>query len=74
MKKLSELEYGEEGVIKAVNAADKNKLTGMGIREGKKLKMYTKQPIQGPVVFTINGSAASVGMGVAENIQVEVLE
>ncbi len=71
-KKLAELEYGEVGIIKSVEADNINKLSGMGIRPGKKLKMYTKQPIEGPVVFTLNDSAASVGIGIAEKIQVEV--
>ena len=71
-KKLSEMKYGEEGVIKNIEATLRLKVAGMGIRVGKKIKMATKQPIKGPVVVTVDEATTSLGRGIATNIIVEV--
>ena len=71
-KKLSEMNYGEEGVINSIEENLRNKVAGMGIRVGKKLKMATKQPIKGPVVVTVDHSSISLGLGIADKIIVEV--
>lgn len=73
-KKLSEMGYGEEGVVKSIEGNLRNKVAGMGIRVGKKLKMATKQPIKGPVVVTVDQSSISLGLGIADKIIVEVEE
>jgi len=44
----------------------------MGIREGKKLRMATKQPIKGPVVVEVDKSFTSLGLRLADKIFVEV--
>ncbi|MBS3786851.1 ferrous iron transport protein A [Candidatus Bipolaricaulota bacterium] len=66
------MEYGEEGVIKQVTQNLKNQLMGRGIREGKMIRMDTKQPINGPVVITIDRSTTSLGLNLAKEISVEV--
>jgi len=71
-KRLSELSYGETGVIREVQDELKNQLVGRGIRIGKDVRMDTKQPIQGPVVFTIERSTTSLGLGLAKGIKVDV--
>ena len=71
-KKLSEMGYGEEGIVKSIEGNLRNKVAGMGIRVGKKLKMATKQPIKGPVVVTVDQSSISLGLGIADRIIVEV--
>jgi len=71
-KKLSEMDYGEEGVIKSIEGKLRDKLAGMGIRVGKKLRMATKQPIKGPVVVAIDQYSISLGLGIADKIIVEV--
>jgi|GEM_PF-93835 len=71
-KKLSEMEYGQTGVIKSIEDELKQKLAGRGIREGKELRMDTKQPIDGPVVFTIDGSMTSIGLELAKKMYVEI--
>ncbi|MEF8917439.1 MAG: FeoA family protein [Candidatus Bipolaricaulota bacterium] len=71
-KKLSELDYGEKGVIKKINRSLKDQLLGRGIREGKTIRMDTKQPINGPVVITIDTSTTSLGLNLAKDIFVEV--
>ncbi|MHC1604552.1 MAG: FeoA family protein [Candidatus Methanofastidiosia archaeon] len=71
-KKLSEMTYGEEGVVKSIEESLRNNVAGMGIRIGKKLKMVTKQPIKGPVVVLVDESRTSLGLGMADKIMVEV--
>ena len=71
-KKLSEMDYEEEGVVIQIEGSLRDKVAGMGIRVGKKLKMATKQPIKGPVVVTVDRSSISLGLGIADKIIVEV--
>lgn len=71
-KKLSELKYGERGIVKSIKGDLRNKIAGMGIRVNKRIRMATKQPIKGPVVITVDESNISLGLGIAENITIEV--
>lgn len=71
-KKLSEMSYGEEGVVKSIEESLRKKVAGMGIRVGKKLKMITKQPIKGPVVVLVDEARTSLGLGIASKIIIEV--
>lgn len=71
-KKLSEMAYGEEGVVKSIEGRLRNNVAGMGIRVGKKLKMVTKHPIRGPVVVLVDESRTSLGLGIADKITVEM--
>ena len=71
-KKLSEMKYEEEGIVIKIGGELKDKIAGMGIREGKGIKMMTKQPIKGPVVVTVDRSNTSIGLGLAGKIVVEV--
>ncbi|MFB6215317.1 MAG: ferrous iron transport protein A [Candidatus Bipolaricaulia bacterium] len=70
-KRLSEMDYGEKGVIEKINRSLKDQLLGRGIREGKTVRMDTKQPINGPVVVTIDRSTTSLGLNLAKDIFVE---
>lgn len=71
-RKLSQMDYEEEGVVKSVEEDLKEKIAGMGIRVGKRLKMLTKQPIKGPVVVTVDKADTSLGLGLADKIIVEI--
>ncbi len=71
-RKLSQMDYEEEGVVKSIKEDLKEKIAGMGIRVGKKLKMLTKQPIKGPVVVTVDKAETSLGLGLADKIIVEI--
>ncbi len=71
-KKLSEMKYGAQGIVKSIKGDLRNKVAGMGIRVNKRIRMATKQPIKGPVVVTVDESNISLGLGIAENIIVEV--
>lgn len=66
------MDYGEKGVIKKINQSLKDQVRGRGIREGKTIRMDTKQPINGPVVITIDRSTTSLGFNLAKEISVEV--
>lgn len=71
-KKLSEMKYEEEGTVKKIGGDLKDKIAGMGIREGKGIKMMTRQPIKGPVVVAAGRSNTSIGLNLADKIMVEV--
>ncbi|MBL7117606.1 MAG: ferrous iron transport protein A [Candidatus Syntrophoarchaeum sp.] len=71
-KKLSEMDFDEEGTVKEIEENLKKQVAGMGIREGKNVRMATKQPIKGPVVVEVDKSFTSLGLGIADKIVVEV--
>ncbi len=71
-KRISEMDYNEEAIVKSIDEDLKLKVAGMGIRVGKNLKMITKHPMKGPVVVSIDGANTSLGLGVADKIIVEI--
>jgi len=71
-KKLSEMNYEEEGRVKSIKQDLKNKVAGMGIRVGKNLKMITKHPLKGPMVIEVDGAHTSLALSVADRIIMEV--
>lgn len=70
MKKLSELEYGESGVVQEICAAQ-HELNCLGIRVKKQVKMVTRQPIKGPVVVVVDETEIAMGLDIAEGIIIE---
>ncbi len=71
-KKLSEMDFDEEGTVKEIAEDFKVQIAGMGIRVGKKVRMATRQPIKGPVVIEMARANTSVGLGLADKVTVEV--
>ncbi len=71
-KKLSEMDFGEEGTVKEIAEDFRVQIAGMGIREGKKVRMTTRQPIKGPVVIEIGRANTSVGYALADKVIVDV--
>jgi len=71
-KKLSEMNYEEEGRVKSIEQDLKNKVAGMGIRVSKNLKMITKHPLKGPMVVEVDGAHTSLALSVADRIIMEV--
>jgi ferrous iron transport protein A len=71
-KKLSEMIYDEEGIVKRIEGGLRERIAGMGIRVGKKVKMITKHPMKGPVVVVVDEARTSLGLSIAEKIIVEV--
>ena len=48
-----------------------HKLRVMGIREGRIIKIISKQPLHGPLTVAVNGSQVTLGRGMSEKIIVE---
>ncbi len=71
-KRLSEMDYNEQGTVTGIEDDLRKRVAGMGIRVGKKLRMVTKQPIKGPVDVTVDGAETSLGLDMAGKIVVEV--
>jgi len=71
-KKLNEMAYGEEGIVLKIEEDLRQKIAGVGIRIGKKLKMMTKEPLKGPVVVMVDEAKTSLGLSVADKIIMEV--
>jgi len=73
-KKISDLKPEEKGRIVKIKPAIKGKVAGMGMREGKTVKLNSEQPGGGPMVIEIEGRKSSIGKKMAESITVEVKE
>jgi len=71
-KKLTEMVFDEEGTVKAIAEDFKEQIAGMGIREGKKVRMTTRQPMNGPLVIEIGSANTSVGYALADKVIVDV--
>jgi len=71
-KSLDKMAYEEEGIVVSIDQDLKQRVAGMGIRVGKRIKMLTKEPLKGPIVITLGGSETSLGLNVAGKIIVEV--
>lgn len=50
-----------------------SKLRVMGIREGQKIKIISRQPLHGPITVAVNGSQMTLGRGMTQRIIVEEL-
>lgn len=51
----------------------RSKLRIMGIREGQRIKIISKQPFNGPITVTVNGCQLTIGRGMAQRIIIEEL-
>ena len=71
-KKLSEMDYDEQGHVTGIEKDLQKRVAGMGIRVGKTLRMVTKQPIKGPVDVVVDEAETSLGLDMAGKIVVEV--
>lgn len=71
-KKLSEMKFGENGIVKRIPEDILSYVTGMGLRLNKPVEISSKQPLKGPVVVSIGNSSISIGRNLAEKIIVEV--
>jgi Fe2+ transport system protein FeoA len=71
-KKLSDMKFGEKGIVKKIPIDLKNYVTGMGLRLNKPVEISSKQPLNGPVVISIGNSTISIGRNHADKIMIEV--
>ncbi|MDN7024325.1 ferrous iron transport protein A [Methanoculleus sp. FWC-SCC1] len=70
-KKVSDLEYGESGIVREI-LASQHDLSCLGIRRNKHLKMITRQPIKGPVVVIVDEMEVAMGIEIAAQVVVEI--
>lgn len=47
-------------------------LRTIGVREGKLVRIVTKQPARGPIVLEIDGNRIAMGRGMAMGVLVEI--
>lgn len=74
VKDLYAMDINQEGVITAVEGGRRFRLTDLGLRVGKRVKMVTRQPLRGPVVVQLGEVTLSLGRGLAQKIKVTVDE
>jgi len=70
---LMRLHKGEEAQIIAIRGGFgfQRKLRVMGIREGKKVKVLSRQPLRGPLTIQVGKCNMTIGRGMAHKILVE---
>jgi len=73
---LSMLPYAKEARIVALEGGHgfQRKMRVMGLREGKIVRMITRQPLRGPVTIEVDGIQITIGKGMAQRIVVEVIK
>ncbi|MEJ6952478.1 FeoA family protein [Natronospora cellulosivora (SeqCode)] len=64
---LQELRKGEEALILAT--PENLLLAPLGLREGKRLKVKSKQIFGGPIVVNIEGRSVAIDKKIAKNIK-----
>jgi ferrous iron transport protein A len=50
------------------------RLHSLGIHTGNTIKIKTRQPFRGPLTIEVCGTQMTIGRGMAQKIQVEVIE
>ncbi len=70
---LTNLPYNREAKIIKFTGGYRlhHKLRVIGIREGRIIKIITKQPLHGPLTVAVNGKQVTIGRGMSEKIIVE---
>ena len=74
MKKLSEMNIGESGIIKKVggDGAIRRRLFDMGVTPGADVYLRKKAPLGDPYEVTLRGYELTLRTSEAENVLVEV--
>jgi ferrous iron transport protein A len=67
---ITDLKEGESGIIVSLagGGSFQRRLRTIGIREGKTVKLLSKQPFGGPFVVEIDRRQTTVGRGMARRI------
>ena len=73
---LDKAKEGISAVVKAVHGGHKlrQRLGGLGIHVNDRLRVLRTGFLGGPVLIEIHGSEVGIGHGMAEKIEVEVME
>ena len=71
---LTQLKAGQKGTVVAIDGGIGvvSKLSGMGLRPGKKITKISAQFIRGPQVVAVGHTKIAVGFGMGRKILVEV--
>jgi len=72
---LSELTQNKQAKIIHIQGGHglQRKLAVMGIKEQQIIKIISRQPLRGPITIQIRGTHLTMGRGMAQKIQVEVM-
>jgi len=71
---LLKLREGEEGKIVDLKGGFgfQRKIRVMGLREGKKIRVISIQPVGGPITVGVGSNIVTIGRGMAQRVFVEV--
>jgi ferrous iron transport protein A len=72
---LSNLPVNKKAKILSISGGDEfqRKLRVTGIREGKEIRIVSRQPFRGPLTVEVCGSQMTIGRDMAQKILVEVI-
>jgi ferrous iron transport protein A len=72
---ISELKVGQRAIISQLLGGPgfDRRLRTLGIREGKEVRLVTRQPLGGPVVLCIDGRETTLGRLIAQRILVRLI-
>lgn len=70
---LVDMEIGQSGLITQITGGhgQKRHLRSMGLREGKNIRIVTKQPAKGPIIVEVDRNKIAIGRGMAVRVLVE---
>jgi len=70
---LSQLGKGEKGIVKRLEGGYgfQRKLSSMGLRIGKQVRIFSYQPLRGPLVIEVDNMRIAIGRGMANKIIIE---
>ena len=73
MMSLLELEKGKEGRVVLIQAGSGliNKLDGLGIRPGVRVKKKSVSLVESPILISVGRTQIAIGRGMASKIMVE---
>lgn len=69
-KKLSELKRGMRACV--VKVPEYSLLAPLGVREGKRFYVASKQPFLGPFLLNVGGRKIAISRHIAQEIEVQV--
>ncbi|HDM25382.1 MAG TPA: ferrous iron transport protein A [Thermoplasmatales archaeon] len=72
---LTALPYNKNAKIVSLHGGHgfQHKLRTIGIREGQRIKIISRQPLRGPITVMVGNCQMTLGRGMAQKIMVEIL-
>ena len=70
---LVDIGIGQSGLITQITGGhgQRRHLRSIGLREGKEIRIVTKQPVGGPIIVEMDGTRIAIGRGMAMHVLVE---